>query len=337
MTIVVTGASGFLGRRVLACCNARNDDVVGVSIDDDAIATIRTLEPDAVIHLAAVNPGLGDATAMRVANVDLTHAVAAAAAARRARMVHVSTDVVHDGTAAPYTDDARPHPFGDYARSKAEGEAAVLATDPTAVAVRTSLLWDPAEADRWVEEMAIALAAPRAVTLWSDQYRQPTVATDLAAALVRLATDPQLATVRGPLNLTGADVMRRSEFGRMLLDHFDVPGQRGSARSARATRRATRPPPRLHTLRTPSVSRSAVRLQCSASARLFEPQRAPQGHRAREQSGASSAGYFSVDGVASPVECAVCVAGRRHDDEAPLQVQVLAGAGDRVGGAAGGV
>ena len=225
MTIVVTGVSGFLGRRVLARCNARDDDVVGVSIDDDAIATIQTCEPDAVIHLAAVNPGLGDAAAMRVANVDLTHAVAIAAAATRARLVHVSTDVIHDGTAAPYADDARPHPFGDYARTKAAGEAAVLETDPSAVAVRTSLLWDPAEADRWVEEMAIALATPRAVTLWSDQYRQPTLATDLAAALVRLATDPQLATVCGTLNLTGNDVMRRSEFGRLLLDHFAIPGR----------------------------------------------------------------------------------------------------------------
>ena len=46
MTIVVTGASGFLGRRVLACRNARDDEVVGVSIDDDAIATIRAREPE---------------------------------------------------------------------------------------------------------------------------------------------------------------------------------------------------------------------------------------------------------------------------------------------------
>ena len=115
MTIVVTGTSGFLGRRVLACCNAHDDEVVGVSIDDDAIATIRTREPDAVIHLAAVNPGLGDAAAIACANVDLTHAVAIAAAVTGARLVHVSTDVVHDGTAAPYADDARPQPFGDYA------------------------------------------------------------------------------------------------------------------------------------------------------------------------------------------------------------------------------
>jgi dTDP-4-dehydrorhamnose reductase len=225
LTIVVTGASGFLGRRVLACCNAGDDDVVGVSIDDDAIATIHALAPDAVVHLAAVNPGLGDSVAMRAANVDLTHAVAVAAAATRARLVHVSTDVVHDGTAAPYRDDARPQPFGEYARSKAEGEATLLAANPGAVAVRTSLLWDPAEADRWVEEMAIALATPRPVALWSDQYRQPTLAPDLAAALVRLATDPHLANVCGPLNLTGDDVMRRSEFGHMLLEHFAIPGR----------------------------------------------------------------------------------------------------------------
>ena len=144
MTIVVTGASGFLGRRVMT----RLDDAIGVAIGDDAIATIHAFTPNAVIHLAAVNPGLGGAREMHAVNVGLTREVAIAAGAVGARLVHVSTDVVHDGTAGPYPDDAPPTPLGDYARTKAAGEAALLTIRPTAVAVRTSVLWDPTAPSR---------------------------------------------------------------------------------------------------------------------------------------------------------------------------------------------
>jgi dTDP-4-dehydrorhamnose reductase len=220
VTVVVTGASGYLGRRVLLVLR----DAVGVSLGDDAVATITEIEPDAVIHLAAVNPGAGDAASMTVVNVELARAVAAAALAVHARFVHVSTDVVHDGTSAPYADSCPPSPVGHYARTKAEGEAAVFEARPGAVIVRTSLLWDPDEPGRWVEEMSAAIAAAHPVTLWSDQYRQPTPVADLADVLVRLAREPSLSSVRGLLNVTGRECLTRAEFGRRLLEHFGVDG-----------------------------------------------------------------------------------------------------------------
>ena len=67
--------------------------------------------------------------------------MAVAAAAVGARLIHISTDVVFDGTKRePYTEDDEPNPLDDYGRSKLDAERRVLELHPEALVVRTSLL-----------------------------------------------------------------------------------------------------------------------------------------------------------------------------------------------------
>ena len=64
-----------------------------------------------------------------------------AAARVGARLIHISTDLVFDGTKGePYTEDDKPNPLDDYGRSKLEAERRVLELHPGALVVRTSLL-----------------------------------------------------------------------------------------------------------------------------------------------------------------------------------------------------
>ena len=72
-------------------------------------------------------------------NVEGTRAVAAAAVAAGARLVHLSSDLVFPGTGTrPLTEDDEPRPVTPYGASKLEAERLC---PPEALLVRTSLIY----------------------------------------------------------------------------------------------------------------------------------------------------------------------------------------------------
>ena len=130
--IAVTGARGFIGGHVVAALAARGDQVsstiVRAPCSELALAdAFRGAE--CVVHLAGVIAAPRDDVFM-TGNVDVTRAVAAAARAAEARLVHVSS-LAAAGPAppeSPRTEDAAAAPVTVYGRSKLEGERAVAAT-----------------------------------------------------------------------------------------------------------------------------------------------------------------------------------------------------------------
>jgi dTDP-4-dehydrorhamnose reductase len=203
--LLVTGGSGYLGRELLR----RSPGAVGLSratgldVRDGAAvdAAFEALRPSAVIHTAYRADD-------RATTLDGAAAVARAAAAVGARLVHVSTDVVFDGEkGAPYTEGDPPNPVTDYGRAKADAERAVSDAHPGALVVRTSLIYggpEPGPQER--------LASDPTATFFTDEIRCPIAVADLAAALLELA-DTDLS---GVLHVAGADRLSRHEFARLL-------------------------------------------------------------------------------------------------------------------------
>ncbi|QCR20770.1 NAD-dependent epimerase/dehydratase family protein [Agrococcus sp. SGAir0287] len=169
MTVLVTGASGFLGRAVTAALVAEGhavrtlqrrpsgvtgaSDVLGTVADAAAIA--RAIDGvDAVVHLAAKVSLAGDPAEFRAVNVEGTRTLLDAAQAEGVqRFVQVSSpSVAHAGSAlvGVGAEPASPeHARGDYARTKAEAELLALGRDSAAmpvVAVRPHLVWGPGDA-----------------------------------------------------------------------------------------------------------------------------------------------------------------------------------------------
>jgi 2-alkyl-3-oxoalkanoate reductase len=166
--VLVTGASGFLGRAVAADLVAAGHQVrtlqrraSGVTGTTDMLGSITDprevaramVRVEGVIHLAAKVSLAGDAREFRTVNVEGTRTVLdAIEAAGVSRLVHVSSpSVAHAGTAlagvgaeAASPEEAR----GDYARTKAEAELLALAQDSQAlrvVAIRPHLVWGPGD------------------------------------------------------------------------------------------------------------------------------------------------------------------------------------------------
>jgi dTDP-4-dehydrorhamnose reductase len=197
MKLLVTGAAGMLGREVVAAAERLGHEVAAWDLPEcdltDAgatLAAIRRLEPGAVVNCAAytnVDAAEADEATATLVNGDAAGNVARACAAAGARLVHVSTDYVFDGTKRePWIESDATSPLGAYGRSKLHGEDLVRAELPDHAIVRTAWLFGP-HGPNFVSTM-LRLAAERdEVQVVTDQVGSPTFAGHLAPALVDMA------------------------------------------------------------------------------------------------------------------------------------------------------
>lgn len=231
---LITGAGGYLGRRLVARAeslgrvisvhrrepSAASGEVAiaDVAERDAVLELVERMRPSAIVHAAAVNPGQGDEDTMERVNAGGSRNVAEAAKEVGARLVAVSTDIVHDGRAGPYTDDVVPTPINSYGRTKAAGEEAVLSVYPSAVVVRTSLMYGLDEMDRGTAGFAERLNRGETLSLFSDVQRNPVSVDVLADALLALCA----VEYSGLLNVAGRQALTREEFGRKMLSYWGI-------------------------------------------------------------------------------------------------------------------
>lgn len=211
--LFVTGGSGFLGRHIVNGRESERWEIVapdsrGLDLRNPVSvrSVIRDWRPTAIIHTAYRS---GD----RASIVDASRNVAEAAAATRARLVHVSSDAVFRGSMSRYTELDRPDPVNDYGRDKADAELAVSTACPDAVIVRTSLLIGRDEIGRIEQVVHDAITSRIPMTFFTDEIRCPLLVDDLAAALVQLARRRQIS---GVLHLASSQEMSRAELAHLI-------------------------------------------------------------------------------------------------------------------------
>ena len=239
--LLITGGSGYLGRwiaelarrdwQVTATYATAPADLDGVEwqqldVRDRAAVgeLVASVEPDVIVHTAALNPGQGNDFVG--VNVTGTGNVAGAARDSRARLIHMSTDMVFDGELGNYTEADSPSPRTEYGQAKADAEQAVIDSGADAAIIRTSLIygWRPtiARAAQWMIDTA---ERGEPVELWADEMRCPIWVESLAAAIVELAGLEHA----GPLHIAGDEAVSRYEFGLALLRFHGLPTDAVSA------------------------------------------------------------------------------------------------------------
>jgi dTDP-4-dehydrorhamnose reductase len=205
--VLITGASGLLGRPILKECTMIADwQVTGTAfsrtghglakVDLSAVDTIPafldTIRPDAIIHSAAERrPDVSekDPAGTQRLNVDATAAIATWAKRNDAYLVYLSSDYVFDGTQAPYTPASPTCPINTYGHSKLAGEHVIRDSGAMAAMLRVPILYGTVE---YLAESSVTVLAQNMMNArgtdqklpmehWATRY--PTLTDDVAVVL----------------------------------------------------------------------------------------------------------------------------------------------------------
>ncbi|GED97390.1 dTDP-4-dehydrorhamnose reductase [Gordonia crocea] len=203
MTVFVTGSGGQLGR-ALASTRPDGLGIIGLTSADldisDAAAVAawgsRLTGNDVVLNCAAytrVDDAQREPERAAAVNATGPALLAAQTASAGARLIHLSTDYVFDGPAAPEPptrttpyepDETGGEPPSVYGRTKLDGERRLREADPSATVVRTSWLYTGGTDDVDFVSTMRRLAGERdRLTVVDDQHGSPTYAPDLARGL----------------------------------------------------------------------------------------------------------------------------------------------------------
>lgn len=206
MRILVTGSKGQLALSLAAQASDLHDvelmslgrPVLDLEDPASVRAAIAAAAPDLIVNAAAytaVDRAEADEARAFAVNRDGARAVALAAAAIDAPLIHLSTDYVFDGTKpSPYIETDATSPLNVYGHSKREGEQAVLAAHPAALVLRTSWVFSP-YGTNFVKTMLRLGVERDSLRIVSDQTGNPTSALDIAAAILSIA--PQAVAAPG--------------------------------------------------------------------------------------------------------------------------------------------
>ena len=203
--LLITGSQGRLGRALCSVLEEeyleRLPDVIFSTRDEIDVtdyfrirSELERIKPNVVINCAAYADVDGCETkrdrALAV-NAEGARNIARAARLTETRVIHVSTDLVFDGSAGrPYCEDDETHPLSYYAVTKLEGEKAVEEENPDHTILRSSWFFGPWPVDRYPEVFLRSLQDGNTISMVADRIGSPTYLRDLARALVRLVTTP---------------------------------------------------------------------------------------------------------------------------------------------------
>lgn len=231
MKIVVTGREGQVVQSLLERASQRPDlQVIALGRPDLDLAkpdtvktTIETIKPDLVVSAAAYTAVdlAEDETELAFAvNALGAKAVAEAAKACGAPVIHISTDYVFAGDAdIPYVETDVTGPRSVYGSSKLEGERLVIEANPKHVILRTAWVYSPF-GKNFVKTMLKLAEARDTLSVVSDQWGNPTSALDIADAIIQVAdhlADAPNFSVYGIYHFAGTGDTSWSGFARAIF------------------------------------------------------------------------------------------------------------------------
>jgi len=197
MKVLILGSNGRLGAALVRRWQTLPDTEVialtRVQVDlsdpekaEAGVDAISFGAGDVVVNCAAATDVDGcekDREGAHRINAESPGRIARLCAARGARLVHIGTDYVFDGSLdRPYTEEDEPKPLSHYGLTKLEGDREVLAASPAHCVVRVSWVFGPDKPSFVDAIVKRALTSPEAAAV-HDKTSAPSYTEDMAVWL----------------------------------------------------------------------------------------------------------------------------------------------------------
>lgn len=236
--ILVTGASGLIGRQVTKDLVEKNFDVYscyhidrpefGIETQLDLTKkekiedTLRAIKPEIVIHLAAIT-GVDICETQKelshLVNTKATEILAAESTKYNSFFVYLSTDYVFNGKNGMRSETDMPSPVNFYGRTKLDGEIVLSNSTSSYSIIRTStpfgLHTKKKSFPLWIKEK---LELKKEIPVLVDQFTSPTFVPSLSEMLIEIA----IKRIRGIMHLAGSTRISRYEFARIIADKLNL-------------------------------------------------------------------------------------------------------------------
>ncbi len=194
---------------------------VDMTVSDSLANIVREIEPECIIHLAAISSipvCQKDALLAWRINHASTRELAKAAEERGCRLIFASTDQVFDGQRGLYREEHLPEPINVYGETKRAAERTIQKSVENSLVVRFNNTYGPPRFNglsfsEWILDKE---KRGEPITLFTNQYRSPIDVITVAKVLIELIEND----LRGILHLGGPMKMDRVSFGNMLLEHM---------------------------------------------------------------------------------------------------------------------
>jgi dTDP-4-dehydrorhamnose reductase len=195
--ILVTGANGQLGSEIKELADNYPDfdfiftDIADFPLDktEEIIANFNRIQPDIVINCAAytaVDKAEQDEVTADAINHLAIATLASLCNASGAKLIHVSTDYVFDGTSpVAYKEDDKPNPKSVYGATKLAGEIACSQQCPESIIIRTAWVYSEF-GNNFVKTMLRLMTERDTLSVVNDQIGSPTYAADLAQVMLTI-------------------------------------------------------------------------------------------------------------------------------------------------------
>jgi|SRR3989338_750161 len=224
MKILITGSNGFLGKKIMDILS-KKFDVVGIDRESDitkkeAINKIKEIKPDIIIHTAAytnVDKCEIEQNLCYDINVNGTKNIVEAAKLINAKLIHISTDFVFDGTKENYNEKDIPNPINYYSKTKYDAEE-IIKKNPDHIILRSSVLYgyndenDNPNFFKWVFEN---LKNNKKIRVVNDQINNATLIDDICYAIIKLINQ------KGIFNAVGSEPISRYDFALKIAETFN--------------------------------------------------------------------------------------------------------------------
>ena len=230
MKLIVIGAGGRLGAALVRAYQNKFD-VLGFNHGELDLANpeqihlkIDSLDFDVIINAAAytnVDACETETDQAFAINAEAPRILAEICRPKNAKLIHISTDYVFDGTKRqPYVEDDAANPISVYGESKRAGEKFVLQASDRHIVVRVSWVFGP-DRPSFVDAMIKRALNEEEIEAISDKWSTPTYTGDIAELLPRI-----FDVDAGILHLANAGQCTWQEYAQHALDcchHAGVP------------------------------------------------------------------------------------------------------------------